>query len=47
MLMIWCISVKYDLNQRRDVPKCQNVHEGVVKGLNDQSHGKQVRDLVK
>ena len=42
MLMLWCLSEKYDLNHRRTVHQCQNVDEG----LNDQSYRKQIRDLV-
>ena len=41
MLMLWCLSEKYELSYRRAVP------EIVVKGLNDQLYRKQLRDQVK
>ena len=50
MLMLWCMSEKYDLNHGRAAymcKKCQNVYEGIVKGLNYQSYRKQLRDQVK
>ena len=45
MLMLWCLSEKYDLNYQR--ASARNVDEGVVKGLNDQLYRKQLRDQVK
>ena len=46
MLILWCLCEKYDLNHRRAVPEMQNVYEN-VKGLNDQSCRKQLRDQLK
>ena len=38
MLMLWYLSEKYNLNEELG-QKCQNVYEGIVKGLNDSVSG--------